>query len=385
MKICDVIQFYSPLSGGIKNYVHTKALWFAENRPNVEHFAIVPGERNEEFKVGNSTFYSIKSPRLPFSKSYRILCSKKQIERVLLQEQPDVMETCDPYITAKVCNKLAGKHNIPSVAFYHSDFPRTIPVQVRKVLGRHLSSFISKCAQKYLKRLYKSNQALIVASSSIAEALQTEGFENIVNIPLGIDTNLYIPIENAETIRTKYKLSATKSMIFFVGRFCFEKNILSLVNGFKILHKRDSNVQLVLVGDGELKDKICKISENIDDVHILPYCENKQELIQLYSTADVFVHPGVLETFGFVTIEAQSCGTKVVTVKDSVVSEGCLHDVDNIMADNPSAEALVNAIEESLKIETTWEKRLIRHQSIDERFSNDNTYSKLTELYERCS
>jgi alpha-1,6-mannosyltransferase len=107
-------------------------------------------------------------------------------------------------------------------------------------------------------------------------------------------------------------------------------------------------------------------------------------LIQLYSTADVFVHPGVLETFGFVAIEAQSCGTKVVSVKDSVISEGCVHDADNIIADNPSAEAIANAIEESLKIVTTWEKRLARHKAIEERFSNDNTYSKLVELYERC-
>jgi len=383
MKICDVIQFYSPLSGGIKNYVHTKAIWFAENRPDVEHFVIVPGERDEEFKVGNSTFYSIKSTRLPFSKSYRLLCSKRAIERLLITEKPDVMETCDPYITAQICKKLSLVHNIPLVAFYHSDFPRTIPPQIKKFLGNCLSSFLSKCSQRYLKKLYKPNKALIVASSSIASALQSEGFENIVNIPLGIDTEMYVPVKEAENIREKYGISNNKKMIFFVGRFCFEKNILNLVNGFKILHKTADDVQLVLVGDGELKDKICKISEGIDDIHVLPYCENKQELLKLYSTADVFVHPGVLETFGFVAIEAQSCGTKVVSVKDSVVSEGCMHDADNVVAENASPQAIAVAIEKSLLSETSWEQRLIRHKAIEERFSNNNTYSKLTELYEK--
>jgi len=385
MKICDVIQFYSPLSGGIKNYVHTKAIWFAENRADVEHFVIVPGEQDEEFKVGNSTFYSVKSPKLPFSKSYRLLCSKRKIERLLITEKPDVMETCDPYITAQICKKLSLVHNIPSVAFYHSDFPRTIPPQVRKFLGNCLSSFISKCSQRYLKKLYKTNKALVVASSSIASALQSEGFENIVNIPLGIDTEMYVPVKNAEKIRDKFGISNNKKMIFFVGRFCFEKNILNLVNGFKILHKRADDVQLVLVGDGELKDKICQISDGIDDVHILPYCENKQELMKLYSTADVFVHPGILETFGFVAIEAQSCGTKVVSVKDSVVSEGCMHDADNVIADSPSAQDIASAIEKSLLSETSWEQRTNRHKAIEERFSNNNTYSRLTELYERCS
>jgi alpha-1,6-mannosyltransferase len=385
MKICDVIQFYSPLSGGIKNYVHTKAIWFAENRQDVEHFVIVPGEKDEEFKIGNSTFYSIKSPRLPFSKSYRLLCSKRKIERLLIKEEPDVLETCDPYITAQICKKLSLTHNIPLVAFYHSDFPRTIPPQIRKLLGSYLSSFLSKCAKRYLKKLYKPNKALVVASSSIASALQSEGFENIVNIPLGIDTEMYVPVKDAADIREKYGISNEKKMIFFVGRFCFEKNILNLVNAFKILHERSDDVQLVLVGDGELKDKIFHLSEGIDDIHILPYCENKKELLKLYSTADVFVHPGVLETFGFVAVEAQSCGTKVVSVKDSVVSEGCVHDEDNVLADSPSAEALASAIEKSLISETSWEERLARHKAIEERFSNDITYSRITKLYEKAA
>ncbi len=385
MKICDVIQFYSPLSGGIKNYVHTKAIWFAENRPDIKHFVIVPGEKDEEFKIGNSTFYSVKSPRLPFSKSYRLLCSKQAIERLLIKEKPDVMETCDPYITAQICKKLSLIHNIPLVAFYHSDFPRTIPPQIKKLFGSYLSSCISRWAQRYLKKLYKPNKALVVASSSIAAALQNEKFENIVNIPLGIDTKMYVPIENAADIRKKYGVSNEKKMILFVGRFCFEKNILNLVNGFKILHERADDVQLVLVGDGELKDKICHMAEGIDDIHILPYCENKIELLKLYSTADVFVHPGVLETFGFVAIEAQSCGTKVVSVKDSVVSEGCVHDEDNVLADSPSAESLASAIEKSLISETSWEQRLARHKAIEERFSNDITYSRLTKLYEKVS
>jgi alpha-1,6-mannosyltransferase len=170
-------------------------------------------------------------------------------------------------------------------------------------------------------------------------------------------------------------------MILFVGRFSFEKNLLNLIDAFKTLSKIRSDMQLVMVGDGELKNKMCKLTEDYQDILILPYFGDKDELMQMYSTADVFVHPGVLETFGFVMIEAQSCGTKVVSVKDSIVHESCRHDEDNIAAEDEFSDAIAEAIDKSLKIHTSWEKRLWRHQQMVERFSNNTTYSRMTKLY----
>ena len=38
---------------------------------------------------------------------------------------------------------------------------------------------------------------------------------------------------------------------------------------------------------------------------------------RLYRAADLFVHPGVQETFGLVTLESQACGTPVVGIRGS--------------------------------------------------------------------
>jgi len=34
MKICDVVQFYSPLSGGVKRYIHDKMAFLADRANN---------------------------------------------------------------------------------------------------------------------------------------------------------------------------------------------------------------------------------------------------------------------------------------------------------------------------------------------------------------
>ncbi len=46
MKICDLTQFYSPLGGGVKRYLHEK-IRYVRSLPNDEHVLIVPGAKTE--------------------------------------------------------------------------------------------------------------------------------------------------------------------------------------------------------------------------------------------------------------------------------------------------------------------------------------------------
>lgn len=53
----------------------------------------------------------------------------------------------------------------------------------------------------------------------------------------------------------------------------------------------------------------------------LPKTESPESLAEAYSAADVFVHPGVEETFGMTVVEAQACGTPVVVAEGSACAE----------------------------------------------------------------
>ena len=53
----------------------------------------------------------------------------------------------------------------------------------------------------------------------------------------------------------------------------------------------------------------------------LPKTESKEQLAEAYSAADVFVHPGVEETFGMTVAEAQACGTPVIVTAGSACAE----------------------------------------------------------------
>lgn len=77
---------------------------------------------------------------------------------------------------------------------------------------------------------------------------------------------------------------------------------------------------------------------------------NQEELIKLYSAADVFYNPSVEETFGLVTAEAIACGTPAV-VMDSTACPEPLGGYGRVLSTSGTQEA-INAIKDVL----TWEK-----------------------------
>ena len=98
MKICDLTQFYSPLSGGVKRYVHEKIAYINNHAPGDEHVLVVPGEKTESRSNGRSRIYSVHSPLLSRTSRYRALLNLRAIEEILERERPDLIESSDPYL-----------------------------------------------------------------------------------------------------------------------------------------------------------------------------------------------------------------------------------------------------------------------------------------------
>ena len=72
MKLCDLTQFYSPVSGGVKRYVSEKVRFIRENTTD-EHILIIPGERDEMIAGDRSRTYTIQSPLISRTSRYRVL------------------------------------------------------------------------------------------------------------------------------------------------------------------------------------------------------------------------------------------------------------------------------------------------------------------------
>lgn len=121
MKVCDLTQFYSPFSGGVKRYLEEKRKYALAH--GHQHLLIIPGDRNACVDDGDSRTYLIQSPLVARTSRYRALLHLGAVQKLLEKEQPNVIESSDPYQLAWKAITAGEALRIPVVGFYHSHFP----------------------------------------------------------------------------------------------------------------------------------------------------------------------------------------------------------------------------------------------------------------------
>ena len=141
MKVCDVTQFYSPVSGGVKRYLSEKQA-FIEREDRDEHILIIPGEKNFCQKQGRGKIYTIQSPLLERKAGYRFLWNLRALKEILEKERPDLIESGDPYQVGWKIVKIAEDLNLKKVAFYHSHFPEANLSGIEKYIGKTFQDFV---------------------------------------------------------------------------------------------------------------------------------------------------------------------------------------------------------------------------------------------------
>src|SRR4029077_4858475 len=137
LKIFDLTQFYSPLSGGVKRYVHEKIAYIADYSPEDEHVLIVPGPKTGLQSNARSRIYAIHSPLLSRRSRYRALLNLRAVEEILERERPDIIESGDPYQVGWKAVAVGRSLKIPVVGFYHSHFPEAYLRSSTRFLGKH--------------------------------------------------------------------------------------------------------------------------------------------------------------------------------------------------------------------------------------------------------
>ena len=347
MKICDLTQFYSPRSGGVKRYVHEKIAYIGDHSPDDTHLLIVPGPKTEVTTTGRSRVYSIRSPLVSRSSRYRALLNLRAIEEILEREQPDLIESSDPYQIGWKAVAVGRSLRVPVVGFYHSHFPEAYLRGGTKFLGERGTQRAMKLTRAYVRKLYNHFQATLVPSETLSDLLSKWGVRNVHPVRLGVNTGVFNPVpDDKTTTRQSLRVGRGQSLLLYAGRLTKEKNTQTLFQTFELLQQRGhNNFHLLVIGDGPHRGKLQKLQRRFGSISWIPYCADSIELARYYRAADIFVHPGVQETFGLVALESQACGTPVVGIRGSYMDRNICHDQTSWAQEN-SPEALANAIED---------------------------------------
>jgi alpha-1,6-mannosyltransferase len=380
MKICDIVQFYSPLSGGVKRYIHEKMHHFS-GESHLDHVIIIPSHRNAMRTRHQVRIYEVKSPPLIGSRVYRVLLAKNQILHIIHAEEPDLIEVADPYRSAWIAVEAARQRQIPIVAFYHSDYPRALCRTLRKYAGAPVELLFSRAIERYLVMLYNRMDATVVPAVQFKGTLAGIGIRRLVHIPLGVDASVFRLRQTRSKILRELKLGPEVMLLLYVGRLAREKNIHQLFAMMDHLSSAEGQYHLVLVGDGDLREYVRLQTSKRPDATWLSYCRSQERLAELYSAADLFVHGGTGETFGLVSLEAQACGTRVLAVQGGGLEQTLEGEQPLIMAADANGRSLAAAVSFIRKLKEGEEHRIQRRQRVLAHFSWRKTFRELLSLY----
>ena len=346
MKIVDLTQFYSPVSGGVKRYLHEKIDYIEKHSPRDQHVLIVPGQKTKVEVKGRSRVYSIRSPLISRAGRYRALVNLRAVGEIFRRERPDIIESGDPYQLGWRAVRSGRALNIPVVGFYHSHFPEAYLRASAKLFGKRAAKRVMKLSRGYVRRLYNRFAATLVASDRLAVVLREWGVCNVHVVELGVNIDIFRPDESDRTpIRRSLGVEPGRKLLLYVGRLAKEKNSANLFKAFEVLNEcRPKAFHLLVIGEGPERRQLRRLQKNHQNVSWIRYCAEPRELARYYRAADLLVHPGMQETFGLVAVESQACGTPVVGIRGSSLEDVVFHDRSGWAHEN-SPESLAESIE----------------------------------------
>jgi glycosyltransferase involved in cell wall biosynthesis len=179
-----------------------------------------------------------------------------------------------------------------------------------------------------LKIAHKKNTCIIADSNQTkrdCEKYLHVSREKIRVIPLAADP-VFRQHEDIDAVRSRIsaRFGIELPFLFYTGSLLPRKNIRRLIEAFHILKRKDYPHTLVIGGSEtscpkDLREIIT--NENMQREVLFTGYVTKEDLVDLYNAAEIFVYPSLYEGFGIPPLEAMACGTPVIVSNTSSLPE----------------------------------------------------------------
>jgi len=205
---------------------------------------------------------------------------------------------------------------LPICGTYHT----AIPQYAQFLTG---DDAIEDITWKYILWYYDQMDYIYAPSKSTKEELVDRGLEEkkIRVYPRGIDVERFNPAKRNGFLEKRYGIQETIKLIY-VGRVSKEKNLHILERVFQKLNQTETDVHLIVVGDGPYLQQM-KATMAGTPCTFTGYLSG-DDLCSAYASSDIFVFPSATDTFGNVVLEAQASGLPVVVTDQGGPAENML-------------------------------------------------------------
>jgi phosphatidylinositol alpha-mannosyltransferase len=289
LRIALVTEYYYPHLGGICEHVH----FFArEARRRGHHVDIItsniPGAEPQPnvIRLGRSqpVYMNGSQARVTIGLGLR-----RQMRKVLQRGHYDIVHAHSP-LTPLLPLLAIEESDAPVVGTFHTYFDRA-----------NTYFFLND----YFRRRLEMLQAAICVSHSTTVALGRYFSAPWRIIPNGIDTDVFHPSVSAPPVIRKDVPS-----ILFLGRFDPRNGLSTLIDSFRKVKGKRRQAQLVVVGDGPLREHYYKQARGDEDITFVgAVLEGRPSY---YAHSSIYACPTTKASFGITLLESMACATPIV-------------------------------------------------------------------------
>ena len=232
--------------------------------------------------------------------------------------------------------------------------------------------------------VYRARQVIAVSNHAADETARLLGVarDRVQTVYHGIDPRFHpYPQETVDEFRAARHLPPR--FLLYLGTLEPRKNLVRLVEAFAAL--REPGIKLILAGaKGWYYETLFARVEQLElqDKVLFPGYVPPDELPLWYNGATAFVFPSLYEGFGMPVLEAQACGTPVITSDSSALPEAAGDGA--LLVDPEDVKAITAALHRILTdadLRATLRQRGLAHAA---RFTWQRTAAETVAVYRQA-
>ncbi len=233
------------------------------------------------------------------------------------------------YLTGCILKQILGA---PLVITVHSLEPHRPWKKEQMGNAYYATSWLEKTA------LSNADGIIAVSAAMQQDVIELYGVDalRVRVIHNGIDTQRFHKVQRPDIV-ARYGIDPARPYVLFVGRITRQKGILHLVHALPML---DKGVQVVLCAGApdteaigaEMQRRVKSARKSTEnDIIWVNQMVPEDDLVALYSHAELFVCPSVYEPFGIINLEAMACGIPVVASAVGGIPEVVVHEKTGLL------------------------------------------------------
>ncbi|MBA3467870.1 MAG: glycosyltransferase family 4 protein [Gemmatimonadaceae bacterium] len=329
LRIALVTEYYYPHLGGVCEHVHFFAREARRHGHRVDIITSnIEGAREEPhvIRIGQSHPVYANGSQARVTVGWNL---RKDLRHALKAGRYDIVHVHSP-LSPVLPVMAIEEAECPVVGTFHTYFERSLGYAVGK---------------RYFQKRLDTLQAAIAVSHSTTVALNRYFEANWTIVPNGIDTDVFNPhVPRPPAVRTDVPV------ILFLGRFDPRNGLTTLIESFQKVRGRRRQAQLVVVGDGPLRNHYYRAAGGDPDITFVGSVLDGRP--GYYAHSAIYACPTTKASFGITLLESMACETPVVCSDIYGFRDVVKHEREALMVQCGDRDALADALVRLLDDET---------------------------------